>query len=105
MSASVTDMRDFIAALERETPRGLHPTTDAALHWLFVELRDSVDNPAAVLELTRKICRRAVQELEFAAENDASAGFHHDAYRRRPQAARFAARFGQPCEPVRYGAA
>ena len=25
MTATTTDMRDFIIALERETPRGLHP--------------------------------------------------------------------------------
>jgi hypothetical protein len=101
MSAAVTDMRDFILALERETPRSLHPTTDEALCWWFGELRNAVDNPAAALVLTRKICARVVQELEFEAENAESAGFHHAAYRARRQAERFAARFGQPCEPIR----
>jgi hypothetical protein len=101
MSAAVTDMRDFILALERETPRSLHPITDEALCWWFGELRDAVDNPAAVLVLTRKICARVVQELEFEAENAESAGFHHTAYRARRQAERFAVRFGQPCEPIR----
>jgi hypothetical protein len=100
MNASATDMRDFILALERETPRGLHPATDEALRWWFVELRDNVDNPTAVYELTGKICWRVVQELEFDAENNECVGDYREAYRCRRQAERFAARFNQPCDPT-----
>ncbi|HEV3162029.1 MAG TPA: hypothetical protein VGZ89_18880 [Xanthobacteraceae bacterium] len=99
MSAVVSDMIDFVLALERQTPRGLHPCTDAALDEYFTELRDAIGDPAAVYKITGKICWRIVQELEFTAENYETFGDHRTAWRARRQAARFAARFGQPCEP------
>jgi hypothetical protein len=63
MSASVTGMHDFIAALDRAAPRGLHPTTDVALDEYFIELRDKANNPTAACEVIGKICARVVQEL------------------------------------------
>jgi hypothetical protein len=63
-------------------------------------MRDAVDDPAAVYELTGKICWRVVQELEFSAENYECVGDHRDAWHARRQAQRFAARFGQHCEPI-----
>ena len=101
MSAELASMHDFILAIERETPRGLHPCTDAVLGEYFSEMRTRVDDFAAVHALTGKICHRVVQELEFAAENAESVGDRRDAWRARRQAERFAGRFGQPCEPVR----
>jgi hypothetical protein len=101
MSAVATDMRDFIKALERQVPWGLHPCSDEAIHWCLAEMRDAVDDPAAVHKLTGKICRRVVQELEFSAENDETVKHYRDAWRARRRAERFAARFNQPYEPMR----
>ena len=101
MSAGATNMVDFILAIEREVPRQLHPCTDVAIAEHLGEMRAHVDDPAAVHALTCKICWRVVQELEFDAENAEDVGDYGDAYRARRQAERFAARFGQPCEPIR----
>jgi hypothetical protein len=99
MSASATSMYDFILALERQVPWGLHPCTDNAIHEYLSDMRAHVDDPAAVYKLTGKICQRVVQELEFVAENKETVGYYRDAYCSRRQAERFAARFNQPCEP------
>jgi hypothetical protein len=99
MSAVQTDMRDFIHAIERVIPWGLHGCTDTALHEYLSEMRDCFDDPAAVQKLTGKICRRVVQELEFTAENCETVGHYRDAYRVRRRAQRFAKRFNQPCKP------
>jgi hypothetical protein len=101
MSAVVTDCRDFVLALERAVPWGLHPTTDNAVNLYLSEMRHRFEDPVVVHEFTHKICRRVVQELEFTAENAECVGFYRDAWRTRRQAERFAARFDQPCEPIR----
>jgi hypothetical protein len=80
MSATITDMRDFIVALNRCIP-------DLALRGSVGEYIDemcaNVDDPVAVYSLMRKICQHVVQELEFAAENAESVGYHRDAWRTR----------------------
>ena len=104
MSAVATDMRDFIDVLQRAIPWGLHPTTDIAIRDYLFAMHSHIDDPAVVYALTGNICERVVQELEFLAENNESAGYagcHRDAYRARRRAERFAARFNQPCEPIR----
>ena len=67
----------------------------------FSELRSCVNDPPAVYELTGKICWRAVQELEYDAENNETFGDYREAYRSRRRAERFAARYNQPCEPLK----
>jgi hypothetical protein len=101
MSASITDMRDFVLALERAVPWGLHPTTDKAIHDWLAEARSAAGEPAVVWELVGRICQRVVQESQFSAENDGGVVFYCDAYRPPRQAERFAARFGQTCAPIR----
>ena len=101
MSATETDMRDFITALERETPRGLHPSCDAWVGKYFSEMRSRWNDPAAVYDLTGKIVYATVQELEFDAENNETFGDYREAYRCRHRAKRFAARFNQPCDPMK----
>jgi hypothetical protein len=103
LSAAGTDMCDFIVAIERALPP-LLPCAEDAIRWYLVEARSAVDDLVAVCELTGKICGRVVQELEFEAEDWEAAGYQgyaRDAWRCRYQARRFAARFGQPCQPIR----
>jgi hypothetical protein len=101
MSAVATDMVDFITALERQVPWGLHPCNDVAMHEYLSEMRDAVNDPAKVYELTGKLCWRVVQEFEWSAENDECVGYYRDAWRARRRAERFAARYNQPCDPMR----
>jgi len=65
MTATATDMRDFILALERETPRGLHPSCDAWNRDYFSKMRACWNDPAVVYDLTSKIVYSTVQELEY----------------------------------------
>lgn len=92
MSASLTGMHDFIEALHRQVPRDIHPSAREAIRWYFADMRDAVDDPATVLRISRKICRRVVQELRWAAESFESARVYRDAYRAQRQADRFANR-------------
>jgi hypothetical protein len=94
MSATATDMKDFILALERQTPAPMSRWTN-----ILPKCVCGTDDPAAVHKLTGMICHRVAQELEFDAENNETFGHHRDAWRARHQAERFAARFRQPCGP------
>jgi hypothetical protein len=94
MTATVCTMHDFVLALQRQVPRDLHPSAPEALRWDFVAMRDAVDDPAEVLRLSRKVCRRVVQELNWEAESFESARAYRAAYRSQHQAERFARRWG-----------
>jgi hypothetical protein len=96
MSATTTDMGDFIEAMCRQIPDDIHPSAERNIAELFWEMRSAADNPAEVSRLMQLVGRYVVRELNFNAEN--AQHFSDDirgreAWRYRRQAGRFAARW------------
>jgi hypothetical protein len=67
MSAEATTMDAFVEALRRQIPQ-IHPSARDAIRWDFAGMRDA-DDPAEVVRLMRKVCRRVARELMFVAES------------------------------------
>lgn len=93
MTATVTDMADFVTSFARCIPRGLHPVARDAIHRHMVAMCAAGD-PAEVLALMERIKRRVVWELRWEAKK--REGFplrdHRAAHKLRSAAARFEAR-------------
>jgi hypothetical protein len=93
MSAEATSMRDFVEVLRRQIPPQIHPSARDAIGWDFAGMRDA-DDPAEVVRLMRKVCRRVARELTFLAESWDRCNARK-AYRYRRQAERFARHWGR----------
>ena len=88
MSASVTDMRDFIEALRVRVPREIHPCAHEAIRWWFADMRDA--DPAHVVRLAAKVRHRIVDELRWEAVKQTTARDYRAAHKLRRRADRFA---------------
>ncbi len=90
MSASATDMFDFIDELRRRVPRDIHPMAQALIDEDIGAMRDAADDPARVLQLIAKVRERVIDELCWEAVKAETGHDFKQAYRLRRQAARFA---------------
>jgi hypothetical protein len=89
MSASLTNMRDFIETFRVRVP-SVHPCGDDAIHEYFSDMRNAVDDPVEVMRLMDLVRSRTTQELRFLAENYESCGQFKRAYKIRRLADKWA---------------
>ena len=93
MSASKTEMRDFVEALHVRVPRDIHPMACRFIHEDICEMREAVavDDHAHVVLLMANVRERIVDELRWEAVKYQTVRKHREAYRLRRRADRFEA--------------
>jgi hypothetical protein len=90
MSATQTDMREFIEALAVRMPPDIHPSAQLIIGRYFGEMVANVEDPALVNELMVKVKAKVAQELNWKAHDCATMRKHKDAAEYRKRAKEFA---------------
>jgi hypothetical protein len=94
MSATLTNMCEFIEAAQLRVPREVHPMSRCFIHEDISEIREHFEDTRYVMRLLTKVHHRIARDLRWAADDAATVRHFKEAYRLRRRASKFEAAYG-----------